>query len=191
MGKLFNSIKNALSTEPSDELLTEEFKLPEAPKPNSAIKTTKIDNSRARTTYTPGPVTNTDVPRTTSSVSQVKPVSYRTESTYRTEKPANAKVIPFEPKSLEDTRKIIEYLDSGYAVLLNLESNDKSLSQRIVDVVSGALYLIDGDYQVITEDIYLMAPKGVEITSPLSAATLEPDIHVEKAVTSNNFTFKK
>lgn len=106
------------------------------------------------------------------------------------EKTPSAKVHTFEPKSIDDAKRVIEYLSNGYAVLLNLENSDNALSQRIVDVVSGALFLLDGDYSIITDDIYLMAPKGVEISSPLSAESTV-DKEIEKSASASTFSFRK
>ncbi|MDO4772541.1 MAG: cell division protein SepF [Bacillota bacterium] len=101
-----------------------------------------------------------------------------------------AKVHTFEPAGLDDAKKAIEYLNSGYAVLLNLENTDSALSQRIVDVITGALYLLDGNYSIITEDIYLLAPKGVEISSPLETKSSD-DEDIEDSANKNSFKFKK
>ncbi len=103
---------------------------------------------------------------------------------------SGAKVHMFEPASINDATKAIEYLNNGYAVLVNLENSDKALSQRIVDVITGALYLLDGDYSIVTEDIYLFAPKGVEISSPLEAENAK-DEKIEKSANNSSFKFRK
>ncbi len=95
----------------------------------------------------------------------------------------------FNPQSLEEAKVIMDFLNKGSAVLINLEANDKALSQRIVDVVTGALYILDGTYTKITEDIYLMAPKGVEIDSSMAASGSKSD--AGKNAKSSEFTFRK
>ena len=53
----------------------------------------------------------------------------------------NLKVL--EPKSFDDIREYIEYLDEGYAIIINLENinnPDLNMTQRCIDFVSGATY---------------------------------------------------
>lgn len=184
MGNFFNTLKNVFSTEPNEDVLVDENKITEPPKPSSAIRTSKVEYNKPKTAYQT--TTVSEIPRTatTSSASSVKP------ATYKPEKTGNSKLCKFEPKVIDDAKKVIEYLNHGYAVILNLENIDNPLSQRIVDVVSGALYLLDGTYQVITDDIYLMAPNGVEIKSPLSTESVT-DSNIEKSASANSFSFKK
>ncbi len=109
---------------------------------------------------------------------------------HRIDKSAKTKFYSFEPKSLEDAKRVIEYLNNDYGVVINLENTDASLSQRIIDVVTGALFLLDGDYSIVTQDIYMLAPKGIELISPLNNIN-SADETVEKTVKSNTFEFKK
>lgn len=184
MGNFFNSIWNMFSTEPNEEENLEENKISEPPKSNSTIRTSKVEYNKPKSTYSPTPLTEMPRTATTTTVTQVKPAAYKAE------KPGSSKLCKFEPKSVDDSKKVIEYLSHGYAVIINLENIDSSLSQRIVDVVSGALYLLDGTYQIITNNIYLMAPNGVEIKSPLTTESVI-DNNIEKSMANNTFTFSK
>lgn len=186
MGNFLNTIKNVFSAEPNEDVLAEESKVVEAPKPNSTIRTSKVEYNKPKTYPTPQ-VTETSRPSSpaVSSVNTVKAPVFKSEKAS-----FNSKLFNFEPKTIDDAKKVIEYLHHGYAVILNLENIDNALSQRLVDVVSGALYLLDGTYQVVTDDIYLMAPKGVEINSPLNTESVT-DSNVEKTANASSFSFKK
>ena len=53
----------------------------------------------------------------------------------------NLKIL--EPKSFDDIREYIDYLDKGYAIIINLENinnPDLNMIQRCIDFVSGATY---------------------------------------------------
>lgn len=150
------------------------------------------ENKRVAPSNTPFKNTKADTVTTTkrtypqqTQAQVVKPAIVMSEKTS-----TKAKVHTFEPKSIDDAKKVIEYLKKNYAVLLNLENTDNALSQRIVDVVSGALFLLDGDYSIITDDIYLMAPKGVEISSPINEESFS-DKDIENSSSQNKFSFKK
>ncbi len=107
-------------------------------------------------------------------------------------KTSNATIKRLSPQSLEEAKIIIDYLHKGYAVLINLESNDKSLSQRIVDVVTGALYILDGAYSKVTDEIYLMAPKGVDIDSPIEGSSQKQSSQESpKQSKTSGFTFRR
>ncbi len=102
-------------------------------------------------------------------------------------------ICTFNPQSLEDAKTIIDALNKGAAVTLNLESNDASLTQRIVDVVTGALYILDGSYIKLAEDIYLMAPNGVPL-NPSMAKSSSSSSSMNSSKTSKSsseFTFRK
>ncbi len=121
---------------------------------------------------------------------QNKNTNQKKPSVIKMQNNSMGKVHTFEPASINDATRAIEYLNSGYAVLVNLENSDNALSQRIVDIITGALYLLDGDYSIVTEDIYLFAPKGVEISSPLEAEHAK-DEKVESNANKSSFKFKK
>ncbi len=139
-------------------------------------RTTQTQYSPTSYTPTPTPASSPTIAPVPANVKPFKPVQKATVNT-------------FNPQSLEEAKVIMDFLNKGSAVLINLEANDKSLSQRIVDVVTGALYILDGTYTKITEDIYLMAPNGVEIDSSMASSGSKSDSG--KGSKSSEFTFRK
>lgn len=72
-----------------------------------------------------------------------------------------------KPTSIDDGREVCEKLLSGYTVILNLEGLDLEVGQRIIDFTSGAAYAMDGNLQKISNFIFLVTPRNVEISGDL------------------------
>ena len=76
-------------------------------------------------------------------------------------------VCVIKPNSVEDAREITETLLSGRTVILNLEGLDLEVAQRIIDFTSGATFAISGNLQKISNYIFLVTPKNVDISGDL------------------------
>lgn len=97
----------------------------------------------------------------------------------RQSRPANNNLVPMrsgasrsggmevcmiKPVSVEDAREISDTLLSGRAVVINLERLDIELAQRIIDFTSGACYSMGGNLQKISDFIFIVTPKTVELS---------------------------
>jgi cell division inhibitor SepF len=60
-------------------------------------------------------------------------------------------------------------------VILNLQSVDRALLQRIVDFTSGVAYTLDGKIQKLADAMYLVVPPGIAVNSDGIRATLADD----------------
>jgi cell division inhibitor SepF len=78
------------------------------------------------------------------------------------------RVIVVEPVSFEEAQSIAEHLKARKSVILNLEKTDSSLSQRIVDFISGTTYALGGNMQKVGNGIFLFVPNNVDISGELS-----------------------
>ncbi len=76
---------------------------------------------------------------------------------------AQLKLVVMSPESFEDARDIANHLKNKKPVVINLESVDRSISQKIVDFLSGAVYALDGNIQKVSNGIFLIAPYNVGI----------------------------
>lgn len=76
-------------------------------------------------------------------------------------------VCVIKPKSMEDTREIIDTLLANCTVVLNLEGIDVEVAQRIIDFSSGASYAIDGSLQKVSSYIFILTPSSVEISGDI------------------------
>ena len=66
-----------------------------------------------------------------------------------------------KPKDHGDAQMIIDSLKGRKPVIVNLESNDFSEAQRVIDFVSGAVYALGGDVKEISKKIFAIVPANV------------------------------
>lgn len=76
---------------------------------------------------------------------------------------SNMKIVVHEPLTYEDAPKIIDDLKARKTIIVNLEETDITLKKQIFDFISGGLYAMEGNIQKVTKDIFIFAPKNVEI----------------------------
>lgn len=68
-------------------------------------------------------------------------------------------IIFIKPKSFEDSKRIVNYIVEDKILHINLTSSDKKMYQRVLDFISGAVYLKDAKLLNPAENIYLSIPK--------------------------------
>ncbi|MBL7575043.1 cell division inhibitor SepF [Peptoniphilus asaccharolyticus DSM 20463] len=68
-----------------------------------------------------------------------------------------------EPLSYDESPNVVDDLRADKSVVLNFEQLDLEVKRKIFDFVSGALYAMDGKIQKVNKDIFVLAPKNVEI----------------------------
>ncbi len=81
----------------------------------------------------------------------------------------NFEVCVIKPVSVNDTKEICDILMQGKAVVLNLEDSllsdsKRDMAQRVVDFVAGACYALDGNFQPISSQIYIITPNSVYLS---------------------------
>lgn len=69
----------------------------------------------------------------------------------------------FRPRSFDDVQKIIETLKSNQPVIVYLNTLKRDDAQRALDMLSGAIYALDGGVMPIEQDIYIFTLDGVTI----------------------------
>lgn len=72
-----------------------------------------------------------------------------------------------EPITFDDGPKIVDDILARRVVVLNLEMLEVEKKKQIFDFVSGAIYALSGTIQKVTKDIFVIAPKDVEIDGKL------------------------
>ncbi len=80
---------------------------------------------------------------------------------------ATSEVCVIKPTSFEEARDIAETLLCNRTVVLNMEGMDLAIGQRIIDFMSGACYAIDGNLQKISNYIFIVTPKNVDLSGDL------------------------
>ncbi len=73
-------------------------------------------------------------------------------------------VVVTMPNNLEEAGEVCDYLKSKKTVIVNLESIEHEIAQRISDFLCGACYALDGSIQLISDDIFIIGPVNVDIT---------------------------
>ena len=79
-------------------------------------------------------------------------------------------MVVVNPKDYSDAEKIGDHLKSFRPVVMNMEKTDMEEAQRIVDVVQGVMYALDGRIDQISENIYLCAPNNMSVSRENFAA---------------------
>lgn len=74
------------------------------------------------------------------------------------------------PQDIDSARDIIDNIKNGVYSIVNLESVDSPLAQRIADFLSGAVDALEGNIRRLSHDMFIITPAGVEITGELEAA---------------------
>jgi len=80
-------------------------------------------------------------------------------------KQVNFKVLVVEPRSFEEVQTIVDQMRNRRPVILNLESLDKDLAQKILNFLNGAIYALGGETQRVAHGIFFYAPQGVDIST--------------------------
>mgnify|MGYP001221496823 FL=1 len=72
-----------------------------------------------------------------------------------------------EPLTYDDGPYILNDIMNRKVVILNLEMLEVDKKRQIFDFVSGGIYSLDGDISKVTKDIFVIAPRGIEIEGEL------------------------
>lgn len=81
------------------------------------------------------------------------------------QKQGTFKVLVVEPRSFEEVQTIVDQMRSRRPVILNLESLDKDLAQKILNFLNGAIYALGGETQRVAQGIFFFAPQGVDVST--------------------------
>lgn len=73
------------------------------------------------------------------------------------------KVVVVSIERFDEVKEVVDHLRNKKPVVVNLEKLDKDISRRVIDIISGASYALDGSTQKIAKGIFLVAPYNVDI----------------------------
>ena len=74
------------------------------------------------------------------------------------------KMLVYQPMSYEDTQSIIDNLKLNKPIVVNLESLENDVAQRVLDFMSGAVYALSGNIHKVSKRIFVLAPRNVDIS---------------------------
>ena len=86
-------------------------------------------------------------------------------------------VVLFHAKIFDDSAKAADELRKKKAVILNMENVDKSLTRRVVDFLSGAVYALDGSVKKIAQCTYLFCPHNMAVVGDLENLQISKEVN--------------
>ena len=74
-----------------------------------------------------------------------------------------AGVSVFYPKSFDDVAEIIDLLTMRRQIVVNLKDVKDNTTQRVVDILWGAVYALKGAMHEIEKNIFVVTPDGLTV----------------------------
>lgn len=74
------------------------------------------------------------------------------------------KLYIYRPTTAEDSLEIVEMMKEEFTIIINLEGIDFKTTQRIYDFVSGACYTMGGNFQRLSDQVFLAARPEAEVS---------------------------
>ncbi len=72
-------------------------------------------------------------------------------------------VTVFKPENYSDVEKIIDCLKMGKTAIVHFTGVKPETAVRILDMLSGAVYALDGGVYEMEKNIFMFSPLGVEV----------------------------
>jgi cell division inhibitor SepF len=82
-----------------------------------------------------------------------------------------------EPRAYNEAMTIAKRVGQGEVVLINFQSLDEMKARRVVDFLTGAVFMIDGDIKRVGNEMFLCTPTSVEITNTALSSMVDDDIY--------------
>lgn len=83
---------------------------------------------------------------------------------YKVNTNVQMEVLVCNPTSIEDAGEACDALKDKKTVVVNLEKVNYETAQRISDFLSGACFALEGNIQLISNEILIIGPMNVDIT---------------------------
>jgi cell division inhibitor SepF len=78
-------------------------------------------------------------------------------------KTTKSRLIVTEPESFDDIPGILNNLKKEHPVIIRVSDIDRELARRVLDFVGGAIFVLDGSIQRVSEGVFLFTPSSFEI----------------------------
>jgi cell division inhibitor SepF len=79
--------------------------------------------------------------------------------------PSASKPTVVRPTRFDDVQKVADGFKSMQPVIVNLQGVDRDLSRRLIDFSSGLCYGLEGDMERVAEQVFLLTPKGAQVSA--------------------------
>jgi cell division inhibitor SepF len=80
--------------------------------------------------------------------------------------PANDVIIS-HPKNISDASMLCNSFKENSICIVDLEGVDQLEAQRIADILSGAVFVLDGTIERITNNVFIMAPNDCAVSNEI------------------------
>ena len=80
-------------------------------------------------------------------------------------RPRRVKFALVAPQDFDDAQRIADHVRAGDPVIVDLQGCDDQLRKRLTDFFSGLAYAVDGGVESVGEQVVLLAPPAVELSS--------------------------
>lgn len=92
-------------------------------------------------------------------------------------------VYVIKPQEFNEAQRVTDYLKEGKTIVINMEGIEVHAAQRIIDFIGGACYALDGSLQAISANIFIAAPRNIDVSGDLrdeilNDSTLSPELGV-------------
>ncbi len=81
------------------------------------------------------------------------------------------KIYTVEPKSYAEAQSIADKFKAGQPVIMNLAMTDPDLGKRLLDFAAGLTYALDGGIQKVSERVFMLTPRNVDVSANERART--------------------
>ncbi|MCL2437424.1 MAG: cell division protein SepF [Clostridiales bacterium] len=75
------------------------------------------------------------------------------------------KLVVIEPKAFDECPRLVDNLKAKKPVIVNLEKLEADTARKIFDFLGGATYALNGNVQKVSNNIFVFAPEGIDITA--------------------------
>lgn len=86
---------------------------------------------------------------------------------------ANQHICLVRPNLFEDVSGIADKINDNITVVLNLEDTNKDIARRLIDFLSGVVYIRNGQINRIAGDVFLITSSQVNLMGNLSEDSFE------------------
>ena len=81
------------------------------------------------------------------------------------------RMVVIEPKNIDECKKLVDNMRNFKPIIVNLERVETDMARKMFDFLNGAVYALEGTAQKINQNIYISAPKNVNIKAMVDRAT--------------------
>ncbi len=92
--------------------------------------------------------------------------------------PQQIKMKIAKPTAFEQAEDICILLREKNAIVINLEYVNKDVARRILDVISGAVKVLDGHFEKVSNSIFIVAPFNYDIVNDMTREEIKNKLSV-------------